>query len=361
MPLERVLPEAGRVAIDQDVRAIGGVPQHARALLPGLGMAVLTAVVATALGRMAPVVGAPVFAIVIGVLLAPLLGAPPGERRRALAPGLEFASRAVLQCSVVTLGTQLSLGQVVHIGLSSMPVMVGTLVACLAMAAMVGRWLGVSGELSTLIGVGTGICGASAIAAVSSVTRPRPGSIAYAVSTIFVFNVVAVLLFPPLGHLLHLDQQQFGLFAGTAVNDTSSVVAAATTYGHQAGEHAVVVKLTRTLMIIPVCLVLSILLPRRGATPSRREPAIAVVLRLVPWFLIGFLVCAGAGSAGLIGPGLRSPLQQISLFLIATALAGIGFSTDAVALRRTGLRPVLLGAILWATVATTSLLLQALV
>lgn len=349
------------MAIDQEQRAVVGASPHPRALLPGLGLAVLTAAVATVLGRMAPIIGAPVCAIVIGVLLAPLLGPMLGERRRVLAPGLGFASQTVLQCSVVALGTQLSLGQVLHIGLSSLPVMVGTLVACLVVAALVGRWLGVDEELRTLIGVGTGICGASAIAAVSSVTRPRHGSVAYAVSTIFVFNIVAVLLFPPLGHLLHLSQQQFGLFAGTAVNDTSSVVAAATTYGHQAGDHAVVVKLTRTLMIIPICLALSALMARRGgAGTGERRSAVAVTLRLVPWFLIGFLLCAGAGSAGLIAPGLRPPLQQVSLFLITTALAGIGFSTDAAALRRTGLRPLLLGAILWVTVGTTSLLLQAL-
>jgi uncharacterized integral membrane protein (TIGR00698 family) len=328
------------------------VPARAPSVLPGLAAAMVVASVATGVGRLLPLLGGPVAGILLGVALSGF-----AHRRTALAPGIRFASGFVLQLAVVVLGSQLSLHQVAHVGLASLPVMLGTLAACLAAAFWLGRLLGIDADLRTLIGVGTGICGASAIAAVSPVIKARSNTIAYAVSTIFVFNIAAVLLFPPLGHLLHLSQDAFGLFAGTAVNDTSSVVAAATTYGAEAGNHAVVVKLTRTLMIIPISLGLSALVARRDGA-DRAGGLGRRVLRLVPWFLVGFLVVAAANSLGAVPARAHAPLQQASVFLITAALAAIGLSTDVAGLRRAGHRPLLLGAALWVVVAGTSLLLQ---
>jgi len=176
---------------------------------------------------------------------------------------MRTASKSVLQLSVVVLGSQLSLAQIAKVGLESLPVMIGTLVVCLAAAWLIGRWLGITGNLRTLIGVGTGICGASAIAAVTPVIGAIGIDVAYAISTIFLFNIAAVLVFPIVGHLLGLSQHAFGLFAGTAVNDMSSVVATATTYGPAATNFAVVVKLVRTLMIIPISLGLAASTGRR--------------------------------------------------------------------------------------------------
>lgn len=327
-------------------------------MLPGLVVAVAIALAATGIGRLLPVLGAPVAGIVLGVVLSGF-----AHRRAVLQPGIRFAAGFVLQLAVVVLGSQLSLGQVAAVGTSSLPVMLGTLAACLTAAWALGRWLGIDRDLRTLIGVGTGICGASAIAAVSPVIKARNATVAYAMATIFFFNVAAVLLFPPLGHLLHLGQDAFGLFAGTAVNDTSSVIATASVYGPEAANHAVVVKLTRTLMIIPVCLVLSALVARRGGGSARAElTAVEGVasraLRLVPWFLVGFLLVAAANSVGLVPVAAHPPLQQGSVFLITVALSAIGLSTDVAGLRRAGARPLLLGAALWVTVASTSLLLQ---
>ncbi|WP_265736880.1 YeiH family protein [Phaeacidiphilus oryzae] len=246
------------------VRRWEGVRRRA----PGLALAVAVAVAATLVGRLAPTVGAPVTAIVIGAVIAAL--AKPGER---LKPGIATAAKPVLQVAVVALGAQLSLLQVVRVGAGSLPVMLGTLAVCLGAAALVGRRMGVPSDLRTLVGVGTGICGASAIAAAAPVIAAAEVDIAYAVSTIFVFNVAAVLIFPTLGHLLGMSQQAFGLFAGTAVNDMSSVVAAASVYGHAAANHAVVVKLTRTLLIIPICLGLAALTARRARGAEAREGA----------------------------------------------------------------------------------------
>ncbi|MFI1533158.1 YeiH family protein [Streptomyces anandii] len=327
--------------------------------LPGLALCVAVAAAATVVGTWLPVVGGPVAGIVAGVLIAAVRR--PGER---LQPGITTASRSVLQLAVVVLGCQLSLTQVVEVGGTSLPVMVGSLVACLTAAYFLGRRLGIGRDLRTLIGVGTGICGASAIAAVTPVIGAASAEVAYAVSTIFLFNIAAVLVFPFLGHLLGLGQHAFGLFAGTAVNDMSSVVASATTYGDEAGQYAVVVKLTRTLLIIPVCLGLAALADRRRAAahlavPAGPAPAGRVnVLKLVPWFLVGFLLTAAANTAGLIPDRAHSGLSTLSVFLITVALSAIGLSTDTARLRRAGHRPLLLGGCLWVVVSVTGLCLQ---
>ena len=356
------------------------LPSRARRILPGLAAAVGLAIVATVIGRNVPIVGSAVPGAVIGAVLAITL--KPGER---FAPGLKYASTFVLQCSVVILGTQLSIGAAARAGLASLPVMVGTLVACLAAAYVYGRVLGIPRDLKTLIGVGTGICGASAIAAVSPVIEAAGTDIGYAVSTIFLFNITAVLVFPLLGHALGMSQHSFGLFAGTAVNDTSSVVATASTYGSSAAGYAVVVKLVRTLMIIPICVGLAWLTGRRraadaaaagtagsgtagsgtadsgtagaGTAGARMSPG--RVIRLVPWFLFGFIVAALVNTVGLVPASAHGGLSDLSNFLVAVALSAIGLSTNVTALRRAGAKPLLLGAMLWVTVAAVSLGLQA--
>ncbi|AEW99528.1 hypothetical protein SCATT_p13350 (plasmid) [Streptantibioticus cattleyicolor NRRL 8057 = DSM 46488] len=337
--------------------ATAGRPGTAR--LPGLALAVAVALVATVLGRLVPVVGGPVSGIVLGVLVA--LVVRPGERTR---PGIAFAGRGVLQAAVVVLGAQLSLGQVLRVGVGSLPVMIVTLAVCLAAAYGIGRRLGVVRDLRTLIGVGTGICGASAIAAVTPVIGAAEAEVAYAVSTIFVFNIAAVLTFPALGHLLGMGQHAFGLFAGTAVNDMSSVVAAATTYGGPAADYAVVVKLARTLLIIPICLGLAALARRRARTvdaaadPGQGRAGAVRVGRLVPWFLVGFLVLAAVNTAGLVPSAAHAPLSTLAVFLITVALSAIGLSTEPARLRRTGPAPLLLGGCLWLVVSATSLGVQ---
>ena len=377
------------------------LPDRARAILPGLAVAVAVAAVATVVGQHVPLVGSAVPGAVIGALIALII--KPGAR---LAPGVKYASTFLLQCSVVLLGTQLSIAEAARVGVASLPVMLGTLAVCLSASWLYGRMLGIPRDLRTLIGVGTGICGGSAIAAVSPVIEAASTDVAYAISTIFLFNIAAVLVFPLIGHAIGMSQQSFGLFAGTAVNDTSSVVATATTYGAAAANHAIVVKLVRTLMIIPICLGLAGLTARRqraelAARPARQPEPVLVgagvsssghsgatgtgtvdgvaggatasasasasarmsplrALRLVPWFLIGFVVAAGLNSAGVIPSGSHGSLQHASVFLVAVALSAIGLSTNVPALRKAGPKPVLLGALLWITVAVASLGLQTL-
>jgi uncharacterized integral membrane protein (TIGR00698 family) len=313
-------------------------------VLPGLALTVPIAVVATVIGALVPVLGSALPAIMIGVAVAVIRR--PGA---TFGPGIEYSGRFLLQVAVVLLGAQLSLGAILRVGAESLPIMLATLAVCLLGTAVIGRALGVAPRLRTLIGVGTGICGASAIAAVSPVIGALSAEISYAVSTIFVFNVLAVVLFPLLGHALGMDPHTFGLLAGTAVNDTSSVVATASFFGASALGFAVVVKLVRTLSVIE---------SRRSLGGQRMTLRRAI--GLVPWFLVGFLAVAVLGSLGTIPAGVREAMVHVSGFLIATAMAGIGLSTDAVALRRAGWRPLLLGAILWILVTATALAVIAL-
>ncbi|MDQ6847825.1 MAG: putative sulfate exporter family transporter [Candidatus Dormibacteraeota bacterium] len=317
----------------------------------GVLLCVLVAAIATGLGRVVPLIGAPVVGLLLGVLLALTL-----RPARRVSPGITFCSHQVLQVAVAGLGLQLTLGQAVAAGSQSLPVLLGTLAICLVAAGLIGRFLTVRSNLRTLVGVGTAICGASAIAAVTPIIDAAAVDVTYALSTVFVFNAVAVVLFPLLGHALAMSQQAFGLFAGTAINDTSSVVAAGSVFGAEAGHHAVVVKLTRTLFIIPVCIGLAVW---RGRRRDRKHVGMPGVTHLIPWFLVAFVALSALVSVVPPSAALRNAFSAVALFLITMALTAIGLSTDLRGVRTTGPRPLLLGALLWVVVSASSLLLAA--
>lgn len=318
-------------------------------ILTGAAAICGVAAAASALGHFLPAIGAPALALLLGMLVR--LAYDPSPAVRGL---LKFGSKTVLQAAIVVLGATLSLGKVVGIGRTSLPLMLGTFAAALVAAWIIGRALRVTPRLQALIGIGTAICGASAISAVSGVIAATESEIAYAISTIFVFNLVAVVLYPTLGHVLGLSQHAFGLWAGTAINDTSSVVAAAYTYGHAAGSVAVVTKLTRTTLIIPVVLALAFRRSRRGDGGRHNS-------FLVPPFLVLFVVASALNTAGVFSAGLDVGLLRVATSLITIALASIGLSTRLTDLRRTGIRPLLLGAGLWAVVGLSGLALQGVV
>ena len=329
------------------------------AIGPGLLLAVAIAAVASALARVVPLIGASVIAILIGIAVRQFARLPD-----AVAPGVRFASKRVLQTSIVLLGTGLSLAQVWTTGRASLLVMLGTLVLGVGAMLALGRVLGIERTITRLISVGTGICGASAIGALAPAIEADGAAVAYAISTVFLYNVGGVLLFPPLGHLMHLSSHAFGLWAGTAINDTSSVVAAAYTYGPGAGAYAVVVKLTRTVMIVPVVLIFALLAARErraeerdrddGQQPARKRN----VLSGLPLFIVWFLVASALNTLGLFRPLGAQTLPALGQFLIVVALAGVGLSADLRAMARAGLRPVLLGGLGWVFIASLSLLLQ---
>ncbi len=245
----------------------------------GLLFALALAAPSWLLGRVVPLIGAPIFSIVFGMALSFFRRSDRIER------GLAVVARRALQYSIVLLGFSLDLGVVARVGVQSLSVMVFTITAALLTAYLLGKVLRLDPKVNTLIGVGTAICGGSAIAAAAPVIDASEEEVAFSISTIFLFNIIAVFLFPVLGHLQGMSQHSFGLWAGTAVNDTSSVVAAAFSYGDEAGRYATVVKLTRTLMIIPVTLALALQRAWKGEagrTSVHIEPDRAVVRFRVP-------------------------------------------------------------------------------
>ena len=319
-------------------------------LWPGLLLSTAIALVAFGLGQWLPLVGGPVFGIVLGVIVRNVV-APP----TACQPGIRFAGKQVLQWSIVALGLGLSLTQVAQTGLDSLAVTLVTVAVAFASALMLGRLLRIESKLKVLIGAGTAICGGSAIAAVTPIIKADEHETAFAISTIFLFNLVAVVVFPALGHLMGMSQEGFGLWAGTAINDTSSVVAAGYSYGQAAGDHATIVKLTRATLIIPMCLVLAAV----EAWRQKQQGGGRLDLRkVIPWFILWFVVASAVSTAGLIPDAWQPAIRLGAKLLIIVALTAIGLSADLRRMAATGFRPIALGLGVWAAVALSSLGVQ---
>ncbi|HEY0382989.1 MAG TPA: putative sulfate exporter family transporter [Candidatus Elarobacter sp.] len=318
-------------------------------MLPGVLLAASVAAVAVLCARFAPLIGAPVFAIVLGVAVRAVVPLPAQCK-----PGVAFCARTVLQTAIVVSGLGLSLAVVARTGLGTLPVTLGTIAVALILAPLLGRALRIGGALRVLIGVGTAICGASAIAAVSSVIEPDEAEIALAIATVFFYNVVAVIVFPPIGHALAMSQDAFGLWAGTAINDTSSVVAAGYAYGRDAGDHATIVKLTRATLILPIVAAIALWRAREKRGEGKHVPW----RRIVPWFILWFLLAALVNSTGVIPAAWHDAIAMLAIFLISVALAAIGLQTELGRLLHAGPRPLALGFLLWIAVAVSSLAIQ---
>lgn len=315
--------------------------------VPGLFLSIAIAALAWFCGRRLPVVGAPVFGILFGMLVA-LCGSFP-----ALKEGTRFASKRLLQLSVILLGFEMNMRNVLAVGSESLMVMAFTLTAAFLSAWAMQRVLRLDSVTATLIGVGTAICGGSAIAATAPVIDAKDKDIAHSISTIFLFNIVAVFAFPAFGHLLQMSDQGFGIWAGTAVNDTSSVLAAGYAYSDAAGKLATIVKLTRTLMIIPITFGLSLYVAR-----TRKGTANFSLAKAFPWFVLGFVAASLLHTAGIVSPDISRVLTLSGKFLIVAAMVAIGLNTHLGKLLANGLKPILMGLVCWISLAATSLIVQ---
>jgi uncharacterized integral membrane protein (TIGR00698 family) len=314
---------------------------------PGLALCILISLVGLWLGIRCPIIGAPVFAILIGIAMGNILKLSPATK-----PGISFCSKKVLQFAIIALGANLSLAQIWNTGRESLWVMLVSLSVSLLGAWFIGSRMGIGRKLTSLVGVGTGICGGSAIAAVAPIISADDDEIAFSISTIFLFNVLAVLVFPLLGHMMHLKAHGFGLWAGTAINDTSSVVAAGYSYGKAAGDFAAITKLARTTMIIPVSLAFALLMRRKAGGGSYS------LKKILPWFILGFVAMATLNTLHLLGPRLPGMAGAAGRYLIVVALAGVGLGSNLQKMARTGPKPILLGLMVWALVAISSLAMQ---
>ena len=316
------------------------------------------------------VVGAPIIAIIVGMLIALKL-----KNRENLNDGIGFTSKLILQAAVVLLGFGLNLATIGKVGMQSLPIILSTIATSLIVAFVVCKIFSIPSRISILIGVGSSICGGSAIAATAPVIRANDEEIAQSISVIFFFNVIAALIFPTLGGILGLSNEGFGLFAGTAVNDTSSVTAAASIWDTMHGtngavlEYATIVKLTRTLAIIPITLVFALWTARKeakaaAAAGQTAEGGNAFSLKrafpmFILWFVVASIITTVATTAG-VDPTLFSPLKMLSKYFIVMAMMAIGLNTDLVGLVKSGAKPIVLGACCWVAIACVSLGMQAL-
>lgn len=320
-----------------------------KTLAPGIAVSALIALVCWFLGQAVPLVGGAVFAILLGMVIGTFW-----KEKGAAGPGIKFASKKILQTAVVLLGFGLPLTQLAQVGVMSLPVILSTISASLITAAVLCRVMHVPGRTATLIGVGSSICGGSAIAATAPVIKADDQEVAHAISVVFLFNVLAALIFPTLGDVIGLSNNGFGLFAGTAVNDTSSVTAAAAVWdgmhpGANALDYATIVKLTRTLAIIPTVLVfaaISVRLKKKEAAASGGVSVNVSMKSVFPWFILGFLAMSALCSLGLIPAAAASALKSVSKFLMVAALAAIGLNTSFKELCKSGARPMLHGFII---------------
>lgn len=310
------------------------------------------AVPAWYLGKLIPVVGSPVFAILAGVVISVFW-----KEKGHAGAGIAFTSKKVLQCAVVLLGFGMNLSDILMRGRQSLPIILATITTALLLGYIMYRLLRVSKNAAILVSVGSSICGGSAIAAAAPVIGADDDEIAQSISVIFLFNVIAALVFPALGGMLGLSDEGFAIFAGTAVNDTSSVTAAATAWdglhGANTLEVATVVKLTRTLAIIPITMVLALVRARenKGAAKIR-------IGKVFPMFVLLFVLASVVTTLFHLPTAVTAPLKDLSKFFITMAMAAVGFNTNIVKLIKTGLRPVFMGFSCWIGITVVSLLMQ---
>lgn len=326
----------------------------------GVLFCLIIAIPATLLGKQIEVVGGPVFAILFGMVLALVF---PKNRREQLAAGVIYTSKKVLQYAVILLGFGMNLSQILSKGAQSLPIIVATISTSLVIAFVLCHVMNVPGKIATLVGVGSSICGGSAIAATAPVIDADDREIAQAISVIFLFNVIAALVFPTLGGMLGLTNEGFGLFAGTAINDTSSVTAAASAWdsmhpGANVLESATVVKLTRTLAIIPITLALACWRMHLACKAGGDAKSTFSLKRAFPVFVLLFVLASVITTVLQLPASITAPIKELSKFFIVMAMAAIGFNTDIVELVKKGGKPIALGFCCWIGIACMSLGMQ---
>ena len=324
---------------------------------PGILACLCIAVPAWFLGRTFEVVGGPVFAILLGMVMA-LFWKEQGRARA----GITFTSKKILQLAVVLLGFGMNLSSVAKVGAQSLPIILSTITTSLVAAFVLHKLLHMDAKISTLIGVGSSICGGSAIAATAPVIGADDEEIAQSISVIFLFNVLAALTFPTLGGMLGLSNEGFGLLAGTAVNDTSSVTAAAAAWdgihGSNTLDTAAIVKMTRTLAIIPITLVLAFLRTRQEEKSVQGTGVTVSLKEIFPWFVLFFVLASVVTTLLPLPAAVTGFLKSASKFFIVMAMAAIGLNTDVVKLVRTGGKPIFMGFCCWVAIACVSLGVQ---
>ncbi|MEG0238567.1 YeiH family protein [Anaerorhabdus sp.] len=303
-------------------------------------------------------ISASVFALLLGMVLNPLV-----SKNDKFKSGITFVSKKILRLAIILMGLTLSFSQVVSVGKYSIIVMCFTLFTAFGGGYLVGKLFGMNWKLSGLISAGTGICGGSAVAAIAPTIDAEDKDVAYAISATFIFDVLMVILFPIAGRFFGMSDMGYGLWAGTAVNDTSSVVAAGYAFSDVAGAYSVIVKLTRTLSIIPTVLCFSLINERINAKKLKLEGKSTEhrkvdLKKIFPYFILMFLVMVVIKSTGFISPEVSVAASDCSKFMMVMALGAIGLKTNFKEMSQSGIKPMIHGFIISTLVVVVSFLVQ---
>ena len=272
-------------------------------------------------------------------------------------PALKFTSKKILKAAIILLGASLSVNTILSVGKMTFFVMIFTFAMCFGAGFFIRRLFGLNWKLSNLISAGTGICGGSAIAAVAPVIDADDKDIAFAMSSTFLFDMVMIALYPLMGKALGMSDIAYGIWAGTSVNDTASVVASGYAFSEAAGDFATMVKLTRTIAIIPTVLVFAWI----GVRMKKKEMQATGdgkkvnMRKIIPWFIGGFLLLAVLNSVGFIPAAVSGVMKTASKFLMVTALAAIGLGTSITDFKKAGLAPMFYGVTIDTLVTLTAL------
>ena len=331
-------------------------------IFPGIILSVGVALLACWLESLLPIhlIGSAVIAMFIGMALNHFL-----RNTGIFASGLKFTSKKILKFAIILLGLSLNITTILNVGKMSLTVMVFTLLTCFGGGYFIGRALGLNWKLSNLISAGTGICGGSAIAAIAPTIDADDDDIAYAMSATFLFDMAMIILFPIMGRAIGMTDEAFGIWAGTAVNDTSSVVAAGYAFSEGAGDFATMVKLTRTLTIIPTVIIFAFIqlrLKKKELIESNQNgselKANFSIAKIFPWFILGFLAMSIIASVFQIPTAVISGTKATSKFLMVSALAAIGLNTSFSSMKKAGIRPMIHGFIISALVVIVALVVE---
>ncbi|MBO5339456.1 MAG: YeiH family putative sulfate export transporter [Oscillospiraceae bacterium] len=331
-------------------------------VFPGIILSVGVALLACWLESLLPIhlIGSAVIAMFIGMVLNHFL-----RNTKVFASGLKFTSKKILKFAIILLGLSLNITTILNVGKMSLTVMIFTLLTCFGGGYFIGKALGLNWKLSNLISAGTGICGGSAIAAIAPTIDADDNDVAYAMSATFLFDMAMIVLFPIMGQAMGMTDQAFGIWAGTAVNDTSSVVATGYAFSEGAGDFATMVKLTRTLAIIPTVITFAFVqlrLKRKEAFANSQNgselKANFSIAKIFPWFILGFLAMSIVASVFPIPATVVSGTKSASKFLMVCALAAIGLNTSFSSMKKAGVRPMIHGFIISALVVVVALLVE---
>lgn len=322
----------------------------------GIILCLIIAIPSFYMGKLFPVVGGPVFAILAGMVITQFI-----KEKGKFKAGITFTSKKVLQYAVILLGFGMNLSDILSKGSQSLPIIISTISTSLIIAFVMFKLMKMPSKISTLVGVGSSICGGSAIAATAPVIEASDEEIAQSISVIFLFNIIAALVFPTLGSILGLSNEGFSIFAGSAINDTSSVTAAASAWDgiHASNtlDGATIVKLTRTLAIIPITLVLAIYRSKKAKDDAQSTFSFKKVF---PFFILFFILASVITTVFNLSVEVTSPLKELSKFFIIMAMSAIGLNTNIVHLIKTGGKPILMGFCCWVGIALVCLTMQGL-